>query len=233
MFEKFRELFSAENLLDAALGDTVTMLKFDHQMFEASRKVLRESDTAELPFDIRQTDRKIHKYEREVRRNVLTHLTIAGNTNLVPGLALISIVIDVERIGDYTKNIVDLAASHEHRLRGGMHENTLSELESVLGRQFPQLIDTLAKQDKTSAEEIVRSEDPFEKKAETVVRDMILARDAGLKTSDAVVIALYARYLKRINAHLSNIASSICNPFPRLGFKVKPDVHEDNNGEDE
>ena len=226
MFEKFRELFSSENLLDSALADTVTMLKFDHQMYEASRKVLREEDTADLPFDIRQTDRKIHKFEREVRRNVLTHLTIAGTTNLVPGLALVSIVIDVERIGDYTKNIVDLADTHEKRLLGGSNEQLLKELEQILGQQFPMIVDMLAKQDRKQAEEIVESEDAFEKKCEGIVRDMLLAKDPSLSTGDAVCLALYVRYLKRINAHLANIASSIVNPFPRLGFKKKPDQQQ-------
>ncbi|MBD3258791.1 hypothetical protein GF377_10185 [candidate division GN15 bacterium] len=227
MFDRFRELFSSENLLDAALADTVTMLKFDHQMFDASRKVLRESDTADLPFDIRQTDRKIHKFEREVRRNVLTHLTIAGNTNLVPGLALVSIVIDVERIGDYTKNIVDLANSHELRLLGGIHQETLESLEQDLNAQFPIVIDVLGSQDREQAEKVMLSEDSYEKKCESVVRDMIAEKDSSLATGDAVCIALYARYLKRINAHLANIASSIVHPFPRIGFKLKQKKIED------
>ena len=93
MFEKFKELFGSENLLDTAYKTTVTMLEFDYKMFDASRRTLRESNTAELPFDFKATDRKINKYEREVRRNVLTHLTVAGMQNLVPGLVLVSIVI--------------------------------------------------------------------------------------------------------------------------------------------
>ena len=39
--------------------------------------------------------------------------------------------------------------------------------------------------------------------------------------SDAIVLALYFRYLKRVAAHLTNIASSIVNPFPRIGFRAK------------
>ena len=107
-----------------AFDTTLTMLEFDHKMYTASVATLRESDTSELPFDIKKTDRKINKYEREVRRNVLTHLSIAGTQNIVPGLALVSIVIDVERIGDYTKNIADLARMHPTKLVGGKHEGT-------------------------------------------------------------------------------------------------------------
>ena len=119
MFDKFKELFGSENLLDIAFDTTLTMLEYDHKMYTASKKTLRESDTDELPFDIKSLDRQINKYEREVRRNVLTHLSVAGTQNLVPGLALISIVIDVERIGDYTKNIAGLASLHKMKLKGG------------------------------------------------------------------------------------------------------------------
>ena len=33
--------------------------------------------------------------------------------------------------------------------------------------------------------------------------------------------ALYIRFLKRISAHLMNIASSVVNPFDRIGFREK------------
>jgi phosphate uptake regulator len=38
---------------------------------------------------------------------------------------------------------------------------------------------------------------------------------------DHIALALLLRYLKRINAHLKNIASSVVNPFHRIGYKVK------------
>lgn len=221
MFNKFKELFSAENLLETAFNTTLTMLEFDYKMYRASRQSLRESDNADLPFDVRETDRKINKYEREVRRNVLTHLTISGTQNLVPGLALVSIVIDVERIGDYTKNISGLAAIHPEKLKGGIHESTLKEIESVIESHFPKLIEVLKTQNKDKAREILEKEVTVGAMSDTIVNDMILTKDKSLSVSDAVSLAMYARYLKRINAHLTNIASSTVNPFPRIGFREK------------
>ncbi|NOY89112.1 MAG: hypothetical protein GXO93_06965 [FCB group bacterium] len=221
MFNKFKELFSSENLLDSAFNTTLTMIEFDHKMYDASRRILRESDSSELPFDIKKTDRKINKYEREVRRKVLTHLTIAGTTNLVPGLALVSIVIDVERIGDYTKNIAGLANLHKNRLHGGMHETDLKAIENVIEENFPKVIEVLKTQDKERARTVLQMEDETSKKSDAIVNDMILHKDKSLSTSDAVSLAMYARYLKRVNSHLTNIASSIVNPFPRIGFREK------------
>jgi phosphate uptake regulator len=221
MFSKFKELFSSENLLDSAYTTTVTMLEFDHKMYDAAFRALRDTDSDELPFDIKKMDRKINKYEREVRRNVLTHLSVAGTANLVPGLVLVSIVIDVERLGDYTKNIVDLAKRHPRKLKGGSHEKALKEMEAVISEQFPQAIEVLKRQDNSLAREIMRAENTLGKKASGIETDMIQGRHEELAGGDAVTIALYARYLKRINAHLTNIASAIVNPFPRISFREK------------
>ena len=221
MFNKFKELFGSENLLDEAFHTTLTMLEFDQQMFDASRQTLRESDTDELSFDIKKTDRKINKYEREVRRKVLTHLTIAGTQNLVPGLALVSIVIDVERIGDYTKNMAELASMHKTRLTGGNSEAKLVKIEQTIIEHFPKIIEVLKNHDVPTARAILNVEDEIASLSDDIVRDCILAKDEGLDVKDSTALAMYARYLKRINAHLTNIASSIVNPFPRIGFREK------------
>jgi Na+/phosphate symporter len=221
MFKKFMELFSGESLLDQAFDTTITMLEFDQKMYDASRDSLRNKDSADLPFDVRKTDRKINKYEREVRRNVLTHLTVAGTQNLVPGMALVSIVIDVERIGDYTKNIVDLAKKHPQRLTGGKSEADLSEIENAIESHFPIVIDVMKTQERETARRIMQAESDISRLSDAIVTNMILEKDKKLSMGDAVVLAMYARYLKRINAHLTNIASSIVNPFPRIGFREK------------
>ncbi len=221
MFNKFKELFSSENLLDTAFKTTLTMMEFDQKMYDAARRTLRESDGVELPLDIKKTDRKINKFEREVRRQVMTHLTIAGTHNLAPGMALISIVIDVERIGDYTKNIVDLATMHKKRLNGGKHEDMLQEIEKTIEEAFGKVIAVLESHDKKVAREVMLAEVEISKKAEAIIADIVAGQVEGMDTSDAVTLSMYARFLKRIYAHLTNIASSIVNPFPRISFREK------------
>ncbi|MDH4156831.1 MAG: hypothetical protein OEW00_06105 [candidate division Zixibacteria bacterium] len=232
MFRKFKELFSSENLLDTAFHTTLTMLEFDHKMYQASRVTLRKSDTDQLPFDIRTTDRKINKYEREVRRNVLTHLTVAGTQNLVPGLVLVSIVIDVERIGDYTKNIAGLAGMHKQALHGGRYEKTLQEIENVIEENFGKVVEVLKTQDKPKARSVMLVEPDTSAKAESIVAGVMAGKDKSLDTSNAVALALYARHLKRINSHLTNIASAIVNPFPRIGFREKKKDDKNRNRDD-
>ena len=40
-----------------------------------------------------------------------------------------------------------------------------------------------------------------------------------ISSGDSAALALYARYLKRISAHLNNMISSVVNPFDRIGFR--------------
>jgi len=221
MFNKFKELFASETLLDKAVSTTLKMMDSDHKMYLASCTTLRETDTAELPFDIRKMDRKINKYLREVRRNVLTHLTIAGTQNIVPGLILVSIVIDVERIGDYTKNISELAIMHPDHLKGGPFEDDVQKMENTIKDLFPRVINVLTEQDVEDASAILDMEDETGKTADQIVESIISKKGKGLKVDDAVCLSLYVRHLKRVNAHLTNIASSIVNPFPRIGFREK------------
>jgi len=224
VFSKFKELFSSESLLDKAYLTTIKMLEFDHNMFQAAWHVLRESNTATLPFDFKKSDRKINKYEREVRRNVLTHLTVAGTQNLVPGLVLVSIVIDVERIGDYTKNISELALGHKLALKAGASEKALHDIEAVIEEHFPKAIEVLRSHNKKLAREIMHKEEELSRSSDRIIADMIKAKDDQLSAGDGVVIALYVRYLKRINAHLTNISSAIVNPFPRISFREKKKI---------
>lgn len=221
MFDKFKELFSSESLLDEAFDTTVTMLEYDKQMFDTSKTMLREESTAEMPFDVKKMDRKINKYEREVRRKVLAHLTIAGTANLVPGLGLISIVIDVERIGDYTKNMVDLARHHAQPLKGAKWEENLKDIERVIDEHFDATIKALRDQNKSQGRKVMRAEDDTSKSCEDIVKDIITGGEKQLSARDAASLALYARYLKRINSHLTNIASAVVNPFPRISFRAK------------
>jgi phosphate transport system protein len=221
MFDKFKELFSSESLLDEAFDTTVTMLEYDKQMFEVSRMTLREENTSEMPFDVRKMDRRINKYEREVRRKVLAHLTIAGTANLVPGLGLISIVIDVERIGDYTKNMVDLARHHAQPLKGAKWEEDLKQIETAIDTNFVATIDALKNQSKSQGRKVMKAEDDISRHCEEIVSDIITGGEKQLSAGDAASLALYARYLKRINSHLTNIASAVVNPFPRISFRAK------------
>jgi len=94
-------------------------------------------------------------------------------------------------------------------------------VENHIKEIFPQVLHLLEHQDVDMAREIMKVEDTTGKTAEKIVSSIIQEQWTGLSISDAVTLSLYARHLKRINAHLTNIASAIVNPFPRIGFREK------------
>ncbi len=221
MLEKYTELFHKHNLLDEAVGLTLKMLEIDAKMYHIAQESLRDSDTAELQDDLKKMDRRVNKHLRDVRRKVLTHLTVAGTANLVPGLVLASIVIDVERIGDYAKNIVGLARQHPKRLKGQKYESDLKKIEDFISPNFERVALTLSEKDISIGREVMKAEVEIGNLCDKIVDQLLTDPSEDLSRTNVVAIALYVRFLKRINSHLTNVASAIVNPFPRISFREK------------
>ena len=218
MFKQIFNLFKADSLYEQALNQCFEMLDTDSLMFNESIKSLRESDTAEIPIDIFEMDKKINQFERDVRRKVMTHLAVSGNEDLGSGLILISVVVDIERIGDYTKNIYELAINHPKKLEGFAFEEKLQEIEKNTRNLFNSTIDTFKDQNIELARKIMKDyKKEISKKCDEITNTIISSK-VDIDADTAAAIALYARYLKRISAHSRNLISSIVNPFERIGY---------------
>jgi phosphate uptake regulator len=57
------------------------------------------------------------------------------------------------------------------------------------------------------------------KQCDQIINEIVAEPYTGIPPNDLVALALYVRYLKRISAHLTNIVSSVANPFDKIGFK--------------
>jgi len=217
-FRELIELWRSDNLLTQALNDSYAMLENTRDMFRESVRSLRSSDDGQMGFNVYEMDQRVNQYEREVRRKVLKHLAITGGVNIIPGLILTSIVIDVERIGDYTKNIKDLAVVHPKKLNCGKHEADIGRIEPAVAALFDEIIPAVKATDKERARKIVSENWWILKKCDEILNSLIAGDEAGMSPGDAVATGIYARYLKRIAAHLMNVATSVVNPFESLGF---------------
>jgi phosphate transport system protein len=221
MFRFLKELFTSDNLLQQAFEATAEMLREDYRMFKESVNTLRHSDTAELQIDIFAADKRINKYEREVRRKVLTHLALTQPGDVSLGLVLISVVIDVERIGDYSKNIAELAQAHPMPLHGFKYEQRLSEVEAAVDKKFRSVAEAYSKSDKKLASKLMKEHKKVANWCDSVVTELITCPPDDILVGHAVVLTMYIRFLKRISSHLTNIVSSVVNPFPRIGYRYK------------
>jgi phosphate uptake regulator len=222
-FKELLELWRSDNLLTQAVNDSHAMLESTEEMFAESVKSLRESDSGEMGMDVYEKDRIVNKYEREVRSKVLKHLAITGGTNIIPGLILTSIVIDIERIGDYTKNIKDLAVAHPKLLECGVYEEDIQKIEQGVAQLFKRASPALKTSDKAAASDLMAKNWWMLKRSDEILDDLIKEKDPSLSSGAAVSTAMYARFLKRIAAHLINMLSSVVNPFENIGFREEED----------
>jgi phosphate transport system protein len=219
MLKELQKIFQRKGLMEEAVEASHEMLKDDWEMFNEAVKSLRESDTAEVALNIEEKDIKINKYEREVRKKVLTHLAVNDVSDLNIGLVLISIVIDIERIGDYTKNIVELAQNHPGKLVFEPWEKDLKNIEEIISKNFGVLIQALKQSDEKLAKNLLDELWTVKHQCDEFNITLLKNKKFKSKVSDAVALALYLRYLKRVAAHLMNVATSIVNPFHKIGYR--------------
>lgn len=221
MFKKWLAIFKTDNLLHRAYQQSFEMLEITQAMFSEARESLRQREDSEVSLEVKKTDKKVNSYEREVRRKVFSHLVVVGPANLPSGLALISIIIDIERIGDYAKNMIELALDHPGKLHGGESEEMVSRIEEAVGDNFIQTKECFEKESADSALALLEKYAWVNNACDEIVVDIVKEKDKTIKPGDAAALALYTRWLKRINSHLRNITTSVVNPFDRIGFMPK------------
>tara|TARA_A100001011_G_C14317645_1_gene848760 strand:+ start:897 stop:1562 length:666 start_codon:yes stop_codon:yes gene_type:complete len=219
MFKQIFNLFKSDSLYVQALEECHEMLDIDLRMFQESINVLRNKDNSESSFDIRKADLKINEFERSVRRKVMTHLAVSGTDDLGSGLILISVVTDIERIGDYTKNIYDLSQFYTKKLNGHDLESDLFNVEEQVVSLFQNSIKAFKDQDLDLARQLMKDyKESISKQSDKITNDIISGK-LNMNGDTATAIAMYSRYLKRIGAHSRNLISSIVNPFERIGYR--------------
>lgn len=221
MFRKWLAIFKKDSLMDRAYQRSFKMLDITQAMFLEAKESLRQREDSEIDLKIKETDKEVNSYEREVRRMVFNHLAVTGAVNLPSGFTLISIIIDIERIGDYAKNMVELALDHPGKLHGGEFEKEIVKIEEALGDNFIQTKKCFEEGDGGFAFELLKKYAWVNNACDEIVVALVKEKDSKIKSGDAAALVLYTRWLKRINSHLRNITTSVVNPFDRIGFEPK------------
>jgi phosphate uptake regulator len=221
MFKKWLAIFRKDSLIDRAYLRSFKMLDITLAMFLEAKDSLRQRENCEIDLKVKETDKEVNSYEREVRRMVFNHLAVSGTANLPQGFILISIIIDIERIGDYAKNMVELALDHPGKLHGGEFEGEITRIEEALKDNFIQTKKCFEEEDEKFALELLKKYAWVNEVCDEIVEALVRKKEGDIKPGDSAALALYTRWLKRINSHLRNITTSVVNPFDRIGFEPK------------
>ena len=220
IFKDILAIWKSDNLLSQAWEDSLRMLSLSNDIFVQSIQYFNSGENIDAVKALKKEDQSINDYYQLVRRKVITHYSIdKPPIDTSGGLTLINMVVDIERIGDYCKNISDLTLMREGPMNFGELSNEIKSIEEEVESRFTKTIKAIQDQDEALADELLKSY----KKMITKVSDDIVKNVASGKiqfndSSQGASIVLYARYLKRIGAHLKNITSTIVNPYDRIGY---------------
>lgn len=214
MFSRLIAIWNKDSLIKLAFGDVNVMLKKAQMMFLAVSDLFLQG--TKVNFDIYAMDKEINRAEIAVRRKVLEHLSINPQQELVSSLILTIIINDIERIGDYAKNIYELSETYEPCLDMPPYTDVLGDATNRVRRMFDLTLIAFDKEDHEKAEQVMVEHSQVNKVCEKTIRE--LADDSKVPLRQSVALVLYARFLKRVSAHLSNVMSSVIRPYDHIGY---------------
>ena len=199
------------------IEQTIQQMLLDcrHTFDAAINALLGGTDPDLVKKDIKKTDRRVNKAEREVRRELVVHASVRGAQADIPMvLVSMSIVKDAERIGDYAKNIFDIA-------REGVDMSKAEDLNQLIAhrdrvsRLIAETARIFGERDTEAAHLILQTEDENLNEYDSLVIAQI---ESGRPAREAVPRALLYRYFKRITAHAMNVLTSLVMPIDRLDY---------------
>ena len=220
LFKDIVKLWNSDDLLSQAWDESYDMMVLSNEIFTKAIKYLRENEDIDAIRALKKRDIEINLFQKEVRRKVVTHYAVSQNVEDLPnGLVLLNMVVDVERVGDYTKNILDLALNYPDTMIAEQFSDELAEVENEVVSRFSKTIDAINSQDEEVARALMSTYKDVVAVSDKIVNGCISGEIIQGSESKSVTLALYARYLKRIAAHLKNISTILVNPFEAVGYK--------------
>ena len=221
LFKDVINLWKADDLLSQSWDESYKMLNLSHEIFQQALIYLRNGENIDTLKALKKRDKEINEYQRDVRRKVLTHYAVKQDTSdMADGLILINMVVDIERIGDYCKNILDLAINHDQSIKSSEISEDLAMIEEEVKSRFEKTIQAIQTQDVEIAQSLMEGyKEQMTGKSDAIVNGILKDKLHFGSEARTASIALYTRYLKRIGAHLKNITTTLVNPFDAIGYK--------------
>ncbi len=220
MLKQIIDIWRSRKTEERLYNEFVEMLEMDWKMFEIAMGViggrLKPDDVQD---DLFRRDIEVNRKERSIRKQIVESLSVRGENTTVPAsLVLMSVVKDAERVGDYCKNLLETAQLMQKPVTDLKYSQEVLEIGEHVCRIFQESIRAFAEEDEDQAREIIEDEGLMNKRCDALI-EAIARSDLG--ANEAVTTALWIRFLKRIEAHLSNICSSVVLPVHRLDSRLK------------
>lgn len=216
MLRQVITLWKGESFMKKVVVKFGEMLSDDEYLFTQAWEVFIGQaviDRIKQPFY--DKDIAVNRREREIRRMLLEHLSLRPGHDFSGCLVMMSLVKDAERIGDYSKNIFEVGVMFQGATKEVKYLERLSATQKRIAERFPQLKTAFLESDENIAHKILKDYAPIKSECNKILRDLFSEQ---LSTPETVATTLLSRYLKRINSHMSNIASGIVYPLDQIDF---------------
>jgi phosphate uptake regulator len=188
-----------------------------HAFDTAANAFLGGTDLEVIRKDLFKTDKRINRAERRIRREIVVHASVHGTVEFPACLVLMSIVKDAERVGDYGKNLFDLAELAP-RAPEGEQRDALVRLKDRVSGMMAGCREVFDSNDKEAATRLIVKAKEIEDVCDERVRPLVQGTQVD-EMAPAYVLAY--RYFKRVTSHVRNVASSVVQPLHKLDFTSK------------
>jgi len=217
MLRELISIFKGDNPLGRMGDNFAKMLNLTQaQTVRAGKIFFGKPPSPEERTAIYKSDVKVNKLERKIRKQVIAHLSVAGNSADVPySLLLMSLVKDVERIGDYTKNLAEVLDVSGTVLPDDETTAELREIRNGVESTIEAIAEVFANSDQEGAVELIRQGRDTSHRCDALL-NRIAKSDHDAATT--VALTLGTRFYKRIGAHLLNILSGVVMPLHKLDY---------------
>ena len=218
MLRELLAIFRASDPLDELSQDFGRMLRLAHEMSVTAGQTyfgeIEDNDAARLR--LYGHDKEVNGLEQAIRRRVFLHLTVHGQEVDVPFyLSLMSLVKDVERMGDYAKNLAQLGLVDPKPLPEGGATDALQTIRNDVERSSQALPTVFLDSQKDEAVTLIRHGREMARRCDALVASIAGSDyDSGTTT----ILVLGARYYKRLGGHVLNVLSSVVMPIDKLDY---------------
>ncbi len=202
--------------LDRMRGEFSRMLEAGHHVFDvATSALLGGADLEAIRADLFKTEKSINKSVRQLRREIVVHSTVHGPHSFPGCLVLMSVAKDVERIGDYSKNLFDLAAVSPI-VQDTEWRSDLTVLKDRILQLMAGCRSAFYNSDREAALNLIIEAEKIEDHCDHQIHRILTE-----EPPKAAVYALAFRFFKRVASHTFNILTSIVQPVDRIDFAKK------------
>ncbi len=217
MLRQLLSIFRSDDPLKKMGEDFAQMLKITYDTTMKAGEVFSgESLKPEERTWIYEQDVQVNKLERKIRKQVIAYLSIHTNAPALPYcLLLMSLVKDVERLGDYAKNLSEIADLQDGCIPDDDLCSELREIKSGVEAVFGSTADVFERSDTEKAMELTRQGQDLARRSDMLIEKVAHScHDSNTVTS----LVLGARYYKRIGGHVLNILSGVTMPLHKVDY---------------